>query len=231
MTGQNSSADRQSISWGNWNRTEISIRDAYERRSLELQKASVEFSKILVTNLTLINAGALVALPATATFMGVSTAATLAEEVNFVGIPAILYTGGLFCGLLCGYMTYRNYQYGQASVWPAYQREIAQLRKDLPWMKADAAYQTKVSSHLESSTVDLKAQNLRVQITYYTSLTLSDAGELILRLPDMLQTNPKWTYATELLMQAARSGKKDQIADACAQLLRAAMTDGYAARR
>jgi hypothetical protein len=61
--------------------------------------------------------------------------------------------------------------------------------------------------------------------------TLSDAGELILRLPDTLQANPKWTYATELLMQAARSGEKTHIADACAQLMRAAMTDGYAPRR
>jgi len=59
--------------------------------------------------------------------------------------------------------------------------------------------------------------------------TLSDIGELILRLPETVQETPKWTYATELLVQAAETGKYDHVAAACDQLMRAALTDGYVA--
>jgi hypothetical protein len=38
--------------------------------------------------------------------------------------------------------------------------------------------------------------------------TLKDAGALVLRLPEMIQHAPKWVYAAELLMEAARTGKK-----------------------
>ncbi len=60
--------------------------------------------------------------------------------------------------------------------------------------------------------------------------TLSDAGELILRLPDSIQQRSTWTYATELLMQAAKSGRKDDMVDACHQVARAAKADGMLAR-
>ena len=158
------------ISWADWNRWEIAIRDFHEKRALEAQKASTEFSKLVITNLSLINAGGLLALPATATFIGVPS--TPAEKFNFVGIPAILYIAGLFCGLLCGYVTYRNYQYGQSSIWPAYHQEIARLRKDMPWMKSNAEFQAQVTAALDSSTTDLEAKNRWVQITYYGALAL-----------------------------------------------------------
>jgi hypothetical protein len=60
--------------------------------------------------------------------------------------------------------------------------------------------------------------------------TLKDAGALVLRLPEMIQHAPKWVYATELLMEAARTGKKTDVTDAWHQVWRAAKTDGFIAR-
>lgn len=60
--------------------------------------------------------------------------------------------------------------------------------------------------------------------------TLSDAGELILRLPDTIQQRSTWTYATELLQQAAKSDREHDLVDACHQVARAAKADGMLAR-
>jgi hypothetical protein len=60
--------------------------------------------------------------------------------------------------------------------------------------------------------------------------TLRDAGELIAAFPADRQAFPPWTYAAELLLAAARSGRREAIADAWAQVRRAASVDGLAAR-
>ena len=61
-------------------------------------------------------------------------------------------------------------------------------------------------------------------------LTLSDARALILGLAESRQHRPTWAYAVELLLQAAETGKRADIADAWAQISRAALADGMRAR-
>lgn len=60
--------------------------------------------------------------------------------------------------------------------------------------------------------------------------TLKDAGALALRLPEMIRHAPKWVYAVELLMEAARTGKKADIVEAWHQVCRAAKADNYMER-
>jgi hypothetical protein len=43
----------------------------------------------------------------------------------------------------------------------------------------------------------------------------------------MIRHAPKWVYAVELLMEAARTGKRADIVEAWHQLWRAAKTDNY----
>lgn len=96
------------IQWADWMQYETASRGFYEKRALEAQKASVEFSKLLITNLILINAGALIALPATAAFIGVQSSAAPAQKMLVVGAPAVLYVVGLIAGLVCALATYRD---------------------------------------------------------------------------------------------------------------------------
>jgi hypothetical protein len=60
--------------------------------------------------------------------------------------------------------------------------------------------------------------------------TLSEAGNFILGLSETLQANPKWSYATELLLKAAATGKKIDVTDAMHQVWRAAKADGFMVR-
>jgi hypothetical protein len=48
--------------------------------------------------------------------------------------------------------------------------------------------------------------------------TLSDSRALILGLAESRQHRPTWAYAVELLLQAADSGKPDDLKDAWAQV-------------
>jgi hypothetical protein len=61
-------------------------------------------------------------------------------------------------------------------------------------------------------------------------ITLSDARALILGLAESRQHRPTWTYAVELLLQAADTGKPDDLKDAWAQVSRAAHAEGLKAR-
>jgi hypothetical protein len=61
--------------------------------------------------------------------------------------------------------------------------------------------------------------------------TLSDARALILGLAESRQHRPTWAYAVELLLQAAETGKRTDIADAWAQISRAVHTEGLRERR
>ena len=61
--------------------------------------------------------------------------------------------------------------------------------------------------------------------------TLREAGEYIRELPPGRQARPTWTYATELLLIAVRTGKKADIIEACNQVGRAAHADGLTPRR
>ena len=60
--------------------------------------------------------------------------------------------------------------------------------------------------------------------------TLSDARALILGLAESRQHRPTWAYAVELLLQAAETGKRADVADAWAQISRAAYAEGLRAR-
>jgi hypothetical protein len=61
--------------------------------------------------------------------------------------------------------------------------------------------------------------------------TLSDVRALILRLPETISHNPKWAYATELLLKAAETGKRADVVDAGHQARRPAKADGYMGQR
>lgn len=60
--------------------------------------------------------------------------------------------------------------------------------------------------------------------------TLSEAGQFILRLSASIQAHPTVTYATELLMVAAQTGKPDDIKDAGLQVHRALKHNGFIGR-
>jgi hypothetical protein len=55
--------------------------------------------------------------------------------------------------------------------------------------------------------------------------TLAHVRALILSLPDYQRRRPYWEYAANLLMDAARSGKREAINEAYWQLLRALKAD------
>ena len=60
--------------------------------------------------------------------------------------------------------------------------------------------------------------------------TLSDVRDLILRLGDSTVRASWWTYATELLLKAAESGKRSDINSATVQLCRALDREGMLQR-
>jgi hypothetical protein len=61
-------------------------------------------------------------------------------------------------------------------------------------------------------------------------ITLWDARALILGLAESRQARPTWLYATELILKAAETGKRADVANAWAQIARAAHADGMKGR-
>jgi hypothetical protein len=57
--------------------------------------------------------------------------------------------------------------------------------------------------------------------------TLLDAARFILDLEEFRQRRPAWTYASDLLLRAAHSGKAADIQAATEQFLRALSVEGW----
>ncbi len=83
--------------------------EPFDKRIVEYSKASVEFSKILVTNLNLINAGGLLATPTIAKFLGFDMMRP-AVKIVVLTVPGALFLAGLVCAALCALATYINFQ-------------------------------------------------------------------------------------------------------------------------
>lgn len=60
--------------------------------------------------------------------------------------------------------------------------------------------------------------------------TLREAGNFIVGLSASIQASPTVTYATELLLKAAETGKADDVQDAAAQVHRALKQHGFMTR-
>ena len=60
--------------------------------------------------------------------------------------------------------------------------------------------------------------------------TMREAGEFILRLSDRIQASPTVTYATELLLMAVQTGKREDVSDAAHQVSRALKAHGFIGR-
>ncbi|MGO4738629.1 hypothetical protein AB4099_18925 [Bosea sp. 2KB_26] len=82
--------------------------EPFEKRAVEYHKAGVEFSKLLVTNLFVLNAGGLVAIPALTAFLGIG-ALPPADRGFVVGLAAAGFGSGLLFAALCALVTYKNY--------------------------------------------------------------------------------------------------------------------------
>ncbi|TXN52359.1 hypothetical protein [Methylobacterium sp. WL2] len=81
-----------------------------ERRAIEAQKLSAEFSKIIITNLQFINAGALLATPSLATNLLGLVGLNRHEKMIYIGSPMGLFAFGLALATLTAFFTYRNYE-------------------------------------------------------------------------------------------------------------------------
>ncbi|QGY01476.1 hypothetical protein MMSR116_05845 [Methylobacterium mesophilicum SR1.6/6] len=96
--------------WATFVKVRRDVEEMPERRAIEAQKLSAEFSKIIITNLQFINAGALLATPSiSANLLGL-TGLTKEDKLTLIGLPMGLFTGGLVLATLAAFFTYRNYE-------------------------------------------------------------------------------------------------------------------------
>jgi DNA topoisomerase IB len=92
-----------------WLDHQIKIRELHLKEALEYQRIAAEFSKLIVTNLFLLNAGGLVALPATANYAAGSAAPAHVKLIS-VQWPASCFILGLILAGVCSWYVYQNYQ-------------------------------------------------------------------------------------------------------------------------
>ncbi|BCB20051.1 hypothetical protein [Bosea sp. ANAM02] len=83
--------------------------EPWEKSALEYQKFAVEYSKLLVTNLYVLNAGGLISLPALSAFLGVNALARN-ERMFILGWTVSGFILGLVLAALCSLFVYFNFQ-------------------------------------------------------------------------------------------------------------------------
>jgi hypothetical protein len=90
-----------------WWEFELKTRELYQKRYADAYKQASEFSKLVLTNLHLINAGGLVALPWLASFTNTAGLPTT-EKFAALGPSIGCFIAGLACAALSSLFTYYN---------------------------------------------------------------------------------------------------------------------------
>jgi len=155
------------IEKADWLKYELGLRELYEKRSLENRKLATEFSKLVVSNLVLINAGALIALPPISAFIGIQNSISFSQKFYAVGIPAIFYVFGLLIGLLCALVTYFNFAYAHHAADASCLRELADTRKLYPWVVANPAYQKVMEEQSTAQSATYLDRDRKIGTTYW----------------------------------------------------------------
>lgn len=95
--------------WMRYLRETRAAAEPWEKQAIEYQKFSLEYSKLLVTNLYVINAGGLLSLPVLSNFLGISPLPR-AERLWVLGLGAGGFVLGLLLAAMCSLAVYFNYQ-------------------------------------------------------------------------------------------------------------------------
>jgi hypothetical protein len=144
------------------------VGEPFEKRAIEYSKASVEFSKILLTNIHLINAGSLLATPAIAKFLGYETLKAGPQTLILV-LPPVFFLFGLVFAAFSALSTYRNFQLHAADEMYDRDRALVGLQLHFPLMPSESPYN---SYEADVSKIEkAKRKNARaVQSTYVRGL-------------------------------------------------------------
>ena len=91
-----------------WLQHELKVREFYDKRLLEAERISIEFSKLIITNLVWINATGLGTLPVVSSFIGIGSLPWSQKFPLLIG-PGASFALGLLTALLCALIVYFNF--------------------------------------------------------------------------------------------------------------------------
>jgi hypothetical protein len=91
-----------------WMTYQVKLKEIYDKRFIEGYKVVFEYSKLLITNLILINLGGIAAIPVIAQFAQLNDRA---ERLNVLMWPAAMFCVGIIFALSCGLLAHWNANY------------------------------------------------------------------------------------------------------------------------
>lgn len=111
-----------------WYQYESKIREIHQKDALDLEKISAEFSRLIVSNLFILNAGGLGSIPAISLFFDANSL-TVALRVSRFAQPFVSFGLGAIFALTSAFVAYLNYQAGAEAARTTLRQELANIRK------------------------------------------------------------------------------------------------------
>ncbi len=147
---------------------ELKVRELYQKQFSDAQRAAVDFSKLIVTNLIWINAAGLGSLPVSAAFLGIGDV-PWPQKCPLMFGPGLGFAGGLFSGLICALATYYNFDAIAKNADFACWREIGEIRLTHPTTAQNEEFRGKVEAHRDRSAKSASKANTRIWATFLIS--------------------------------------------------------------
>ena len=102
--------NRQFRDWNAWIKLRNDIGSPWEKKEAEFHKISSEYAKIAITNLQIINAGGLLAVPTLSNNLLGFSGLNREEKLFLIGWPMGIFICGLVLAILCAFVCYVNFQ-------------------------------------------------------------------------------------------------------------------------
>jgi hypothetical protein len=133
-----------------WYQFEAKIREINQKDALDFEKISSEFSKLIVSNLFMMNAGGLGSIPAVSIFLDLNKLSVI-NRIELLKCPFITFGFGAFLALASAFAAYINYQAGAAHSKWTMRNELSMCRKFHPAYQTNEEFSKMIEAEIVSS--------------------------------------------------------------------------------
>lgn len=161
-----------------WWQFELKIREFTSKTVLDHAKISSEFSKLLLTNLILINAGGMVSFPTTLTIVkALHPNATL--DPDALVLPFVAFVAGLALSLITTFIVYLNFMYLAQRDYEDGHLYLASIRSFHPAALTNTEFKDTVAQEHSNRERAVARYETRVKVTYWIPFVTGWAAALL----------------------------------------------------
>jgi hypothetical protein len=152
-----------------WFSHQARIREMFDKQALDAERFSAEIARLIISNLFVLNAGGVGAIPTVAAFLA-DKDHPWTSKFEFFARPGLLFISGAIAALLAAFCAYLNYQSMASMARWSCQLEMCALNKVHPAFSSNQGYAETVENGFLQGQKGLAASEMKLRRFFWASI-------------------------------------------------------------